>query len=134
MLQWLPGADPATRKDGERLVERALELFKAHLSTFVLRKVTIAFAEVGGTKTAVVFHPKQKTAERLAGRLRKAGVAATGTSGDLHAEIALFEREPKVNAIGISNPKGPCSACQRYFANSPSGFANVYWDKDGWVR
>jgi hypothetical protein len=28
MLCWLPGADPATRADGDRLSKRALDLFQ----------------------------------------------------------------------------------------------------------
>ena len=72
-------------------------------------------------------------AERLAGRLRKVGIVATATSGSVHAEIALYEREPGAKAIGISNPKGPCPACKTYFGNTPNGFANVYWDTEGWI-
>jgi hypothetical protein len=134
MLDWLPGADPATRTDGERLVRRALELFDDHLSTFVMGSVTIAIGEIEGLEVAVVYHPKLQKAERLAGKLRKAGVSATGSSGDEHAEIALYQREPRLTVIGLSNPKGPCPACKTYFGNTPTGFANVYWDTEGWVR
>jgi hypothetical protein len=134
MLRSLPGADPGTAADGERLVKRALELFKDHLSTSTMRNVTIAVGEVAGLQVAVVYHPIQQKAERLAGKLRKGGVAATATSGDDHAEVALYQREPNVPVIGLSNPKGPCPACRKFFGNTPNGFANVYWDTDGWIR
>jgi hypothetical protein len=98
------------------------------------RRVTIAMAEAAGVEVAVVYHSNQKTAERLAGRLRKVGVAATATSGNDHAEVVLHRREPTVQAIGISNPTGPCPACKTYFGNTQDGFANLYWDNDAWIK
>ncbi|MBI3821542.1 MAG: hypothetical protein HY289_02560 [Planctomycetes bacterium] len=133
MLDWLPGADPATRADGERLVRRALELFENYVTVPQRRRVTIAVCEIDGLEVAIVYHRNQKSADRIAGKLRKAGVAATGTSRHDHAEVVLFENEPAVNVIGISNIDGPCPACEKYFGNTPAGFANVYWDNDKWV-
>jgi hypothetical protein len=132
MLQWLPGADPATRDEGERTVKRALELYGTCLSESQRKHATIALAESGGLEVAVVFHRNQRTADRIAARLRKAGVAATG-SASCHAEIALFEKEPGITVIGISNARGPCPACKQYFGNLPNGFANVYWDDSRWI-
>ena len=134
MLRWLPGADLATRDEGERFTARAMDLYKKHVVGAMRRKVTIAVSVVAGMEVAVVYHVVLKTAERLAGRLRKAGVAATATSGDDHAEVELHKREPAVQAIGISNPGGPCNACGAYFGSTPTGFANVYWDSDGWIK
>lgn len=133
MLCWLPGADPATRDVGERLVKRVLDLYGRYVSEPQRRKATIAICELAGLEVAVVFHVSQHTADRIAGRLRKAGVAATGTSGDDHAEMVLHQREPGVQVMGISNKGGPCSACETYFGNDPNGFANVYWDSTAWV-
>jgi hypothetical protein len=126
MLRSLPGADPGTETDGKRLVTLALELFKAHLSTSMMNNVTIAVCEVDGLEVAVVYHPNQQKAERLAGKIRKGGVAATATSGDEHAEVALYKREPGIRVIGLSNPKGACPACKRFFGETSDGFANVY--------
>jgi hypothetical protein len=134
MLRSLPGADPETEAEGQRLVKVALELFKAHLSTSMMNSVTIAVCEAEGLKVAVVYHPNQQKAERLAGMVRKGGVAATATSRNEHAEVALYKREPATRVIGLSNPKGPCPACKRFFGETPTGFANVYWDTDGWIR
>ena len=133
MLRWLPGAFESTRVDGDRFVRRALEFFEKYVSVTQRRGVTIAVSEVDGLEVAMVYHRDLKTAERIAGKLRKVGVAAKGTSGDQHAEIALFEAEPGISAIGISNINGPCPACERYFGETPSGFANVYWDDDTWI-
>ncbi len=133
MLRWLPGADPATEADGRMLTARAVELYEAHVSEPQRVRVTIAVGNLDGILVAVVYHPRLRTAERIAGRLRKVGVAATATSGDDHAETVLYQREPGVNAIGISNSGGPCPACRAYFGNVPSGFANVYWDDDAWL-
>ena len=134
MLQWLPGADPATRTEGDQFVKRALNMFAKHVGVGQRDYVTIAITEVHGIEVAVVYHIDPKKADRIAGRMRKAGVAASSTSGKDHAETALHQREPTVRVIGISNPGGPCPACESYFENTPDGFANVYWDSTGWVR
>ncbi len=133
MLRSLPGADPAKEADGDKLVKRALELFKNHVTIAQRKWVTIAVAIIADVEVAVVYHRHQHTADRIAGRLRKLGVAATGTSGNDHAEVVLHQREPGVPVMGISNPKGPCPACKAYFGNLPSGFGDVYWDTQSWI-
>ena len=134
MLKWLPLADPATRSDGERLVKRALELYKDYVSRLQRDYVTIAVGEVNEIEVAVVFHTDPKTAERIAGRLRKAGISATSTSGNDHAETMLHEREPEALVIAISNADGPCSACKKYFGEAVDGFANLYWGSGEWIK
>lgn len=133
MLDWLPGADPATRDEGNRLVKRVLDLYGRYLSESQRRKVTIALCEIADLEVAVVYHVNQSTADRIAGRLRKAGVAATGTSGDDHAEMVLHRQESVVKVIAITNKAGPCGACEIYFGNTLDGFSNVYWDNTTWV-
>lgn len=133
MLKALPGADKAAEADGQRFVNRALELYRLHVTPNQRRFVTIAVSESDGLEVAVVYHIKQQTADRIAGVLRKAGVAATGTSGDEHAEKVLHEKEANLIAIGISNIGGPCPACEQYFDETPTGFANVYWDNRTWI-
>jgi len=133
MLDWLPGADPATRDKGDRLVKRVLELYGRYASEHQRKKVTIALCEIADLEVAVVYHVNQSTADRIAGRLRKAGVAATGTSGDDHAEMVLHRRELAVQVIAITNKYGPCDACEVYFGNTPDGFTNVYWDNTTWI-
>lgn len=133
MLCWLPGADPSTKAEGDALVRRVIALAAKHVAISQQQFVTIALCEIDGAEVAVVYHVDRKKADRIAGKLRKAGVAASSTSGDDHAEMVLHQREPKVKVIGISNSGGSCPACEKYFGNTPDGFANVYWDSTAWL-
>jgi hypothetical protein len=133
MLRALPGADPATEADGKTLTVRAVDLYESQVSETQRKFVTIAVGAVDNMLVAVVYHPKLRTAERMAGRLREVGLAATATSGTDHAEAVLYQREAGITAIGISNASGPCPACRAFFANVPSGFAHVYWDDEAWL-
>jgi hypothetical protein len=132
MLCWLPNADPATRTEGGEFTARAVELYANHVPKTQRGNVTIAVSRIDykGTQieVAMVWHPDLRTADRIAGRLRKAGVDARGTTGDLHAEVALDQVAPG-RTIGLSNPKGPCFACRRHFGSS----APVYWDDEAWI-
>lgn len=134
MLRSLPGADPAIERDGLCLVKRVLELFHQCVPKAQRNRVTIALGQVDNVELAVVYHTDLKKADRIAGKLNKIGVAANGTSGEDHAEMALYCQNPSVRAIGISNPYGPCPGCQRFFENTPYSFANLYWDSEGWVE
>jgi hypothetical protein len=134
MLQWLPGADFATRDEGARLVAKALGFYQKHVTVPQREFVTIAVGDVDGTVIAVVYHVKRVPADRIAGRMRKAGLVASSTSGDEHAETVLHGREPTVRAVGISNSRGPCPRCKQYFGETIDGFANVYWDSSAWIE
>ena len=84
--------DPATEVDGKRLTKRALELYKNRVSKGARRRVTIAVSEVDGLEVAVVYHPNQQTADRIAGRLRKMGAP------QLAQAAPITPRWPSINA------------------------------------
>ena len=128
-------ADPVTKTDGERYVQKASEWWDA-IPEKNRYGVTIAYTEIDEVPIVVMYANQgnrgdlvpKKVINNLKTEVENAGGVFKHTDGDLHAEKFLHQRyaEDNLTAIGISNPKGPCeNICDVYFDEVE--FYNVYW-------
>ena len=95
---------------------------------------TVAVTEVAGKKYVALYGNLGSTGACLSQTeidnflkdAKNSGWIAIHTSGDVHAERALYERVPDCKVIGISNSKGPCEEkCKGFFERVK--FYNIVW-------
>ena len=93
--------------------------------------VAVARANVEGELTdvyAINGGASDGAKEAIQAAAERDGAIYVEGTGYQHAEIALFEAFPDVDAIGVSHWRGPCPACRTYFAQPQTDFANIFYD------
>ncbi len=95
---------------------------------------TVAVTMVGNTQYVALYAnigngPQQFTQAQVNNFMADATAAGwvpIHTSGNIHAEMALYMQQPTAAVIGISNPSGPCNnQCRSYFTQQH--YYNIVW-------
>jgi hypothetical protein len=128
----LPDADPASSVQGEEF-RAAAEVWWDTLPTPSKFGATVAVSEFEGQQVVSLYANvgsgkyqfSQSQIDAFLESVENAGGMALHASGRVHAEELLHQMHAEAPAIGISNPYGPCDACNVYFQQQ--AYRNVYW-------
>jgi len=127
-IQSLQGANRDTANLGASLANKAKQYYK-YLSDSEAKGTTIAVTRIRDRLIVTMNGGAPETAARKIATIVKAeGGEFYQAPGSLHAEDFLYQQfgGQGLDAIGVSNFKGPCPTCASFFRSV--NFFNVYWD------